>query len=164
MGIIFSKKLTLKYSGEVKSLLSNNYIEKEQDIEYLMAVYRLHKKMFAYLTKKMNSQIKDHLRKLTATEKIILDMFYEEQSGLQYEHKWIDKLMYQSIIELNNKKIIIYDKLDDKFIKISDYVVKLLLEDYRTDKILRDIIFLNPQKIAAQGKGGSGANPNPSLK
>lgn len=147
--LYFQKKLTLKYSSEVKSLLSNKYICKVQTVSSLDVIYALNKKIITFLTTKLIEQIKSDLQHLSIDEKKILNLFYNE------EHK--DKYNSEDEYALNlliAKKII--ERKDDKQIVISKYAKKLV-KYFRGDKIKHNEIELGKHNIFILPDVGAGA-------
>lgn len=148
--LFYHKKLPLKYTAEIRHLLSNNYIEKEEDIEDSKAVYRLHKKMFEFLTKKRENQTKNDLQNLSEIEKEILNLFYDGIEKKQYD------AFYSTGIDLLIDKMII--KSDDKkFIEITEYGQKYL-KFFRSDIVKKSKVELGKHNILAYCNSGGGSN------
>lgn len=144
--LYFQKKLTLKYSSEVKNILFNKYIYKVQAVTSLEAIYALNKKITTFLANKHDKQIKNQLQNLSEDELKIIDMFYEKSSNDIYEHPWIDHNMQKAINTLSNKNIIIYNYV--KSIILPHYNIKVMKQFYSNKPIKRDSIDLNLNNFA----------------
>ena len=150
--LYFQKKLTLKYSSEVKNLSLNAYIYKIQAVTPSEAIYALNKKIITFLATKFIEQMKSDLQHLSIDEKKILNLFYNE------EHK--DKYNSEDEYALNlliAKKII--ERKDDKQIVISKYAKKLV-KYFRGDKIKYNEIELGKHNIFILPDVGAGARGN----
>lgn len=137
------------YTKEIKSLIDNKFIILVQNIEGTLNLYKLNKKVYAYLDDKNIAQIKVHLTTLSDNEKYVLNQFYDNSQKNNYEAEFS-----QVVKTLINKRII--ERKDEEMIVISKYA-KDLLKHYRKEQIKHSEIKLGIHNIFAPVNSGGGA-------